>query len=132
MVETLKAFANRIALRAESAWADANPHMDGGQDMTHWKVTLRARIDGKARRMTVPFSMGMAHHGEPDPIDVLDCLVSDASGAYQDFETWASDLGFDPDSRKAERTYRTVVRQTKRLRAFLGPEYDRAMECERL
>jgi hypothetical protein len=76
--------------------------------------------------MVVPFGMGSANTEEPDAADVLNCLASDASG-YENarsFEEWASELGFDADSRKAERTYREVERQAQQLRAFLGSEYD--------
>jgi hypothetical protein len=46
----------------------------------------------------------------------------------------AKELGYDPDSRKAEWIYRTVENQTERLREFLGPVvYREALyETERL
>lgn len=57
----------------------------------------------------------------PDPCDVLSCLaldagVLDAGG----FEYWASDLGYDPDSRKAEAIYRECLEIALKLRAGLG------------
>ena len=54
--------------------------------------------------------------------DVLSCLVMDASGYEnsRNFEDWASDYGFDTDSRTAERTYQTVAEQSKALRHLLG------------
>lgn len=108
---------NRITMTCE--YADSNPNMPDGRDMDHWKCVLKM---GR-KRLTVPFSMGYGHHGkEPQVADVLDCLASDASGADQDFENWASDLGYDTDSRKAERTYRVIERQAKRLAAFLGDD----------
>lgn len=72
--------------------------------------------------MTIPFSMGPAHSHEPTVADVLECLASDYSGSDQAFEDWAADLGYDPDSRKAERTYQAVVRQARKLEQFLGPD----------
>lgn len=41
----------------------------------------------------------------PDLADVVHCLLMDASGTDERFEDWAAELGFDPDSRKAERMY---------------------------
>lgn len=73
--------------------------------------------------MTIVFSMGRGHNGkEPDAASVLDCLASDASTLENasGFEDWAVELGYDSDSRKAERTYRAIQQQTERLRQFLG------------
>lgn len=49
------------------------------------------------------------------------CVDTDAIDA-PDFETWASYLGFDTDSRKAEATYRACLEIATRLRAALGAE----------
>jgi hypothetical protein len=110
---------------------ERNPNMDEWPGASHWRVTLR-RDD---QRLAVPFSMGSALNGEPEIADVLDSLASDASG-YENaprFEDWASDYGYNSDSRKAERTFRAVYRQTMALRVFLGAEYSRLLwEVERL
>ena len=47
---------------------------------------------------------------------VMDSDVIDAGG----FESWASDLGYDPDSRKAEATYRACLEIALKLRAAIG------------
>lgn len=57
----------------------------------------------------------------PDACDVLyslasDSFVLDAGG----FESWASDVGFDTDSRKAESMYRACLDIALKLRAALG------------
>lgn len=57
---------------------------------------------------------------KPTVADVLDCLASDASGADESFEDWASNYGYDTDSRSAERTYQTIQKQVKELRQLLG------------
>lgn len=59
---------------------------------------------------------------KPSAADILDCLSSDACGIEQSFEDWASDLGYDTDSRKAFDTYQTCQRQAKELRSLLGRE----------
>jgi hypothetical protein len=47
----------------------------------------------------------------------------DASGVDRgDFEEWADDLGYDPDSRKANATWKICQRQAKKLEAFLGAD----------
>lgn len=125
---TLKALVNRTPkVTASAVWAESNPHMD---DMpagsSHWRVTLRYR----GRRLTVPFSQGPAICEDPSAESVLSCLLSDASSADQDFEHWADDLGFDQDSRKAERIYRVVQAQTAKLRRFLGEDFSQFMHAE--
>jgi len=60
---------------------------------------------------------------EPSIVDILDCLASDASCTDQStFEDFASDLGYDSDSRKALATFETIERQSKELRLMLGRE----------
>ena len=122
----LSTLCNKV--RCDVAWAYDNPNMD---DMPagsrHYRVTLHY----KRRQMTVPFSCGPAIEREPSAEDVLECLLSDSYGAYQTFEQWCSDLGYDSDSRKAERTYRAVVRQDGQTRRLLGADYDKFIEAER-
>ena len=57
----------------------------------------------------------------PLPRDVLYSLGMDASVIdYPSFEEWASDFGYEPDSRKAEKTYQECLRIALELRAMLG------------
>ena len=49
-------------------------------------------------------------YNSPTPADILNCLASDAS-AYEnakDFEEWASEYGYDTDSRKPKKIYKVV------------------------
>lgn len=60
---------------------------------------------------------------EPGAVNVLACLamdshVLDAGG----FEEWASEYGYETDSRAAEKIYREVLEQALKLRAGLGAE----------
>lgn len=66
--------------------------------------------------------MILLQYGKPELRDVLDCLAMDSSGVYdgQEFEAWASDYGYDTDSRKAENTFNLIKKQTKDLKALLG------------
>ncbi len=86
----------------------------------------------KGRRMTVDFWMGRGIGHEPYSLDVLSSLLSDAStyDNARDFEDWASELGLDPDSRKAEMTYREVGRQTEKLKKLLGDDYETFLYAE--
>lgn len=60
---------------------------------------------------------------EPDTVDVLyslamDSDVLDAGG----FESWAADLGYDTDSRKAEGIYQACLDIALKLRSALGDD----------
>jgi hypothetical protein len=94
-----------------------------GENWEHQKWAVTLRYDG--REMVTPFYTGMLH-GEPKASDVLESLLSDAGGyANADsFEDWASDYGYDPDSRMHERTYKAVGEQTDKLRHLLGGDFD--------
>ena len=119
---------NHISMTADWAdWADSNPNMLDSENMDHWKCVLR---HGN-RSMTVYFSQGYGHNGKaPKTASVLDCLASDAAGVdnARDFADWCSEYGYDTDSRKAEKIFKTCEHQAKRLRSFLGgDEYKRLL-----
>lgn len=118
---------NRVTMTATPA--DANPNMT---DMPAGSSHYRCRIRHDGRSMTVLFSMGPAHTKPPTLPDVLDCLASDASGLENanGFEDWASEYGYDIDSRKAERIYHVVERQAEKLNRLLGDDLYQALLWE--
>lgn len=126
--ETLPHFVARLKITAKADMVDSGPvpgHDDWQAD--HYKVTLRyAR-----RQLTTMFYQGYGHHGKyPKATDVLSALISDARSYYdaEGFDDWCAELGYDSDSRKAERIYKTCAREAKRLQRFLGvTTYDYAL-----
>src|SRR3990167_8432953 len=105
MTINLEQFIARNRVRMSAEWADSNPNMaDMPGGSSHWKCKIKA---GK-RSMTVYFSQGPAHSREPTAADLLDCLASDASTIdnARGFEEFCSELGYDTDSRKAERIFK--------------------------
>lgn len=119
-------FVAQNRIRIEPEMVGENPNMDSANwQAYHYKVVLKFRTKtGKRRQFTTYFSMGIGLSREPQADDILDCLASDATSVEnaRDFEDWASEFGYDTDSRKAERTYKTIQRQSKRLAQFLGNE----------
>lgn len=127
----------RISMTAQRVGRNPNMEPVSAGSMDHWKVTF-SRIPYekgskeigvgprvlRAIKLTTYFSMGYGHNGkEPKAADVLDCLASDASSVDQeDFEEWCANMGWDSDSRKAERTYKACEHGAKRLKAFLGDD----------
>ena len=123
-MQSLQSFINRNHIRMTCDSADSNPNMDSDEwtrQASHWKCTI---VGPKLRKLTVYFSQGSAHTSEPTAVDVLDCLASDAVGVENahDFEDWCREYGYDIDSRKAERTFKTIERQADGLKRVLGPE----------
>ena len=111
-------------ITAEAVMDDAPAYATDWTAGTNW---YRVTLAYGRRRLTVPFGMGPALTEEPGADDVLNCLTSDASG-YENsrgsFEEWASEYGYDTDSRKAEKIYEQVKQTTAELRRFLGDKFD--------
>ena len=115
---TLQQFIDRHNLILTATRTDRNPAWPDF-DGDHWRVGLK-RLGHK---MTLVFSKGYGHKGAP-PIaeEVLECLCSDACTDGDTFEEFCFSLGYDSDSRKAEKTYKAVQRHTDKLRRFLGAD----------
>lgn len=106
---------------------------DYGVDETGWEnYTYRVRLHFEERTMETEWHQGMAITDDPEAASVMQSLFSDADtveySAEDIFEEWASELGYDPDSRKAEQIYNNVKEQTEKLRALLGDKYDSVRE----
>ena len=100
-----------------------NPHIQE-QMPRNFECTIEFEGRGYHEPLTVYFSQGSAHKKPPTLAEVLDCLASDASGVdnAQSFEAWASEYGYDTDSRKAEKTYNICVQQAQELKILLGQD----------
>lgn len=113
---TIKQFVRSYGIKAHAELVDSNPNMPEWTDANHFKVKLTRR----GRQMTLYFSQGYAHSGEPQADSILECLQMDVCALDQDFEDWAGDFGYDLDSRKAERTYKATRALAEKLQRFLG------------
>lgn len=127
--KTLAEFVSENGIKMSSVWAPKNPNMEDSENMDHWACAIRF---GR-RRMTLFFSMGSAHKGKaPGISEVLDCLLSDYVHPKENFESWASEFGYDTDSRKAEKTFTACQLQSRNLEALLGDKLSDLLDCERL
>jgi hypothetical protein len=120
-MQTLEQFISKAGLEFDCKPTNANPHMsDMPHGSSHWLCTIR-NADGNGE-MVVPFSQGPGLEKMPTLADVLDCLASDAAGFQNaaSFEDWASEYGYDTDSRKAEKIYKAVSQQSSDLELILG------------
>lgn len=124
----LETLCEKLKITAESRYGVDRDPLPGVHDgMDAWTVTLRF---GR-RRLTVPFFMGVGHNGaEPDAASVLYCLASDARAGAVSFEDFASEFGYDPDSRKAEQIWKACRRLAPRVRQFLGDAFEDVANAE--
>ncbi len=77
-------------------------------------ATLRGVKNARNRMSLNGYGEGTSAAG------VLSCLLGDALASEQTFEDWASDFGYDSDSRKAESIYRACDEIGKKLRSVFG------------
>lgn len=68
----------------------------------------------------------------PQLPEVLPCLQLDSNVLqYGNFEQWADDLGYDQNSRSAEKIYNQCLKNTLQFRAFLGETvFNELLNCE--
>lgn len=120
---TLEQFITEQQLEMSVLPVRRNPHMDV-QMPRNFDCTITMVGRGNHEPMTVYFSQGSAHKKNPTLAEVLDCLASEASGVdnARSFEDWASEYGYDLDSRKAERAYQICKKQAQELKALLGQD----------
>lgn len=120
-MQTIKTYIKGHHIKMDCEEVGENPNMEDFEGY-HYKCILRA----KGKQLTTFFSMGLAHEGkEPQIEEVLDCLASDAAGYEnaQDFEDWCNEYVYSTDSGKAEKIWKAVEREAKKLKNFLGDEY---------
>jgi hypothetical protein len=145
--QNIKTFAESNGLLFTAHRVNERPDGLGASMTRHFRCSIINQNNGKA--MSLYFSQGSAHVKAPTLEDVLDCLASDAASIenskpsdehpraiYSDtaFENWATEFGYDPDSRKAEKMYKATRRQAEQLKRTIGPEaYDQLLwHTERL
>jgi hypothetical protein len=98
---------------------------NGPRPAHHWKSTLCMGT----KRMTVYFTQGFSIQYQPSVDDVLWSLKSDTS-CPDVFEDFCSELGYDVDSRKAEKIFKAVRHISNRLHKFMGDKFEALMAAE--
>jgi len=121
--KTLADFIDTYSITMSCERTYSNPAMgndEWAKTATHWRCILLCCETGA--QMETVFSMGSGLKGSPTKADVLSCLRDDARSIQDstEFEDWAEDLGYDTDSRKAERIYTQVLAQALKLQQWLG------------
>lgn len=108
----------RLEWREYMKRGDKDSAEEWAQGSRHFKFSL---IRG-ASVYSGWYSMGPALKGVPELQSVLYCLLSDTAEieAVSDFEEWADSLGYDTDSRKAERIFKACKETHAALSQMFG------------
>jgi hypothetical protein len=109
--------AFHVRSRRLDAPSDREPRSDARRFDTMYHCELLA---ANGARLTV--AIVTTNGSRPGTAEILDALAAEAAVVEEAdcFETWASQMGFDPDSRNDERIYRAARRQADCLRRMLG------------
>lgn len=117
--QTIQEFLKKYPMSISCKQIDQRPDNNEWKDADHWKCVLRNKATGK--QMTFYYSKGYGHHGkEPNLCEVVSSMASDSDASEENFEDWCSNLGYDTDSRRAERIYKLCKEQTKKFIRVLG------------
>ena len=138
--KTIKQFIKENNLTMKSEYADSNPNMKDSNNMNLSKVTIKRKfkLNGNHldtrygfKQMTLYYSQGYGIQGEPTLESVLNCLISDST-CGETFQEFCDNLGYDNDSRKAEKTFNTILKQTSKLKKLLDNNFNDLASCEQL
>lgn len=124
MTQSVSDLCSKISIFADLGGVEPRPDFPNSHP---WKVTMKYN----GRQLTTPFYTGRSTDPTPTVQDVLYCLIQDALSVETatGFEDWASDAGYDTDSRKAERLYKACCKEQKQLRRFLGTDFNTFAEA---
>lgn len=128
-MQTLKELAAGVQIKAEQgaarlAWDKRDEWQQNAND---WRITLSY----KGRRHSFDFWQGVGIKNAPDAAGVLECLLSDAQSAGDGFDEFCANMGYDSDSRKAERIYKACEKTHERLSVLFGEDYQKFIDAER-
>lgn len=85
----------------------------------HFECTF---YQGNNPALVVQYSQGPAHMGMPTREEVLQSIMQDIAYADYEFEDFCIEMGYDTDSRTAERIYNAVVEQNEVVQAMFAAD----------
>jgi hypothetical protein len=120
----MRAEIDKYEITLETRAGPTRTHDDDGWE--HYAYELRlSYMDqaGDTHTLDTPWRAGMGHEsGDVDLADVLYSLVSDSYFAGYDFEDFASELGYDTDSRKAFAQWEAVQDECRRFKDWCASD----------
>ena len=110
--------------------ADSNPNNETPiKGQHHWHLTIS--VGNRPNDIELFFSNSVANGTAAPAIEeVLDGLVIDAGAGDLTFEEFCSELGYDTDSRRAEKTWRACRKVGRQTYKAFGSELFRVIQAE--
>lgn len=90
--------------------------------MADVKNILSGRVVDKSIACRLAHEWNAKTKWTPDPVEVLWAIAHDGDALESTFEDWAFGLGYDSDSRQAEKIYRASQDNALRLRRILSAD----------
>ena len=119
-------FLLKFGLKFSARFIDNScpPFCEGGKHIHGCKYQITILRERDKTNVRFPFwnsyNDAMEDKG-PTPYDVLACLSGEIN-CPESFEGFCGELGYDTDSRKAEKTFKLVKKQCDKLHAFFTEE----------
>lgn len=131
-VENARKFLEKVGAKMTINYSDCvkNPWGDSGYLANAYHNQYKVIITRNGKRMTVNFtdSVYNTENGEePTEYDILACLEKYDVGSFEDF---CLEFGYDTDSRKAEKTYKAVVKEYNNVMRVFGDVIDELAEIQ--
>ena len=99
-------FLEKTGVRLSVVYLDHAPYFDGDKESRAiFRFTLRRGRRSYSGRFGQSIAAGME---EPGAYDILACITKSEPGDFRDF---CGEYGYDEDSRKAEKTYKAVLKE---------------------
>lgn len=90
-----------------------------------WKKTsnkYKARITYNKKSMTIIYYTGSGWKKDPELEDILGSILQDTTYLDYGFEDFANAMGYDSDSRTAEKIYKDIQKQAKKINRIFSKE----------
>ncbi len=90
-----------------------------------WKKTAnkyKARIIYNKKSMTIIYYTGSGWKKDPELEDILGSILQDTTYLDYGFEDFANEMGYDSDSRTAEKIYKDIQKQAKKINRIFTKE----------
>ena len=90
-----------------------------GRKWEHYAYAVSLTRPSFAGEQVFPWRQGTGVTKDPDPAEVLAHVAEDYEGTQgRTFEEWASEYGYDSDSRAAEKVFQSCIRLAAQVRAL--------------
>lgn len=111
----------------------ANSDWDAQASHYMYKITATEGDLYNKPAITGYYSQGSAIKTQPTIADILNALILDTNSVgITSFEDWASEFGYNTDSRKAFDIYHECMKEYEQLKTFFGSLLDELYSCETL